>query len=70
MALRRHYPPTPDGRRIVEREQDRGLLSPRGADRVLRVAWTLADLEGADRPGRTHVDEAILLRGGIPRLAA
>jgi magnesium chelatase family protein len=70
IALRRHYPPTIDARRLVEREQDRGLLSPRGADRVLRVAWTLADLEGAERPGRQHVDEAITLRGGVPRAAA
>jgi magnesium chelatase family protein len=69
-ALRRHYPPTLDARRVVEREQDRGLLSGRGADRVLRVAWTLADLDGADQPARGHIDEAIMLRGGLPRVAA
>jgi magnesium chelatase family protein len=70
VALRRHYPPTMDARRIVEREQDRGLLSARGVDRVLRVAWTLADLDGAERPARGHIDEAIMLRGGLPRVAA
>jgi magnesium chelatase family protein len=69
-ALRRHYPPTLDARRVVEREQDRGLLSARGADRVLRVAWTLADLDGADQPARGHIDEAVMLRGGLPRVAA
>ncbi len=70
IALRRRFPPTLEARRLVEREQDRGLLSPRGADRVLRVAWTLADLEGAGQPGRVHIDEAITLRGGVPRVAA
>jgi magnesium chelatase family protein len=70
VALRKQYPPSLDGRRIVEREQDRGLLSARGVDRVLRVAWTLADLEGVDRPGRDQIGEAITLRGGIPRMAA
>ena len=70
VALRRHFPPTLDGRRLVEREQDRGLLSPRGADRVLRVAWTLADLEGVARPDRPQLDEAIALRGSVPRVAA
>ena len=31
---------------------ERGLLTARGLDRVLRVAWTVADLAGHDRPGR------------------
>src|SRR3954454_15179890 len=70
IALRRQFPPALDARRLIEREQDRGLLSPRGADRVLRVAWTLADLEGATKPARAHVDEAITLRGALPRVAA
>ena len=29
---------------------ERGLLTARGLDRVLRVAWTVADLAGHDRP--------------------
>ena len=43
---------------------DRGLLSARGFDRVLRLAWTIADLDGLDRPGRGEVQEAIQLRMG------
>jgi magnesium chelatase family protein len=43
---------------------DRGLLSARGFDRVLRLAWTIADLDGRDRPGRDEVQEAIQLRMG------
>jgi magnesium chelatase family protein len=41
---------------------DHGLLTLRGADRVLRVAWTLADLAGRDAPGRVDIGRALLLR--------
>jgi len=41
---------------------DRGRLTVRGYDRVLRTAWTLADLDGADAPDRDHVGAALLLR--------
>ena len=34
----------------------------RGYDRVLRVSWTLADLEGADQPGVGQVGQALYLR--------
>jgi magnesium chelatase family protein len=30
----------------------------------LRLAWTIADLDGLDRPGRAEVGEAIQLRMG------
>ena len=43
---------------------DRGQVSARGFDRVLRLAWTVADLDGRDRPGRAEVGEAIQLRMG------
>ncbi|MFD2772493.1 ATP-binding protein [Cellulomonas phragmiteti] len=36
----------------LERAVDRGTLSLRGADRVLRVAWTVADLAGRAAPPR------------------
>ncbi|MBO9569526.1 MAG: YifB family Mg chelatase-like AAA ATPase [Cellulomonas iranensis] len=52
-------------RRLVadlDRAVDRGTLSLRGADRVLRVAWTVADLAGRDAPGRSDVAQALLLR--------
>lgn len=38
-------------------------ISLRGADRVARLAWTIADLEGLSRPNRECVAEAITLRG-------
>lgn len=43
---------------------DKGRLSARGHDRVLRTAWTLADLAGLDSPGAAEVNEAIDLRTG------
>ncbi|MEV4346126.1 YifB family Mg chelatase-like AAA ATPase [Actinoplanes sp. NPDC049596] len=46
---------------------DRGLLSARGFDRVVRLAWTIADLDGLDRPARREVTEAFQLRMGDVR---
>ncbi|RKW69718.1 YifB family Mg chelatase-like AAA ATPase [Galactobacter caseinivorans] len=44
-------------------------LTGRGVDRVLRIAWTLADLGGKERPDATHVQGAADLRG-TPAAAA
>ncbi len=52
----------PSDRRPLDDALDRGTLTLRGLDRCLRVAWTLADLEGADRPRRTHVHQALTMR--------
>jgi magnesium chelatase family protein len=37
-------------------------LSARGYHRVLRVACTLADLDGAEKVGRIHLTEALSYR--------
>ncbi|WP_062297264.1 YifB family Mg chelatase-like AAA ATPase [Demequina maris] len=47
------------------RAVDRGILTARGFDRALRLAWTLADLEGAPSPDSGHITEALALRQGI-----
>jgi magnesium chelatase family protein len=39
-----------------------GQLTARGADRALRVAWTLADLSGRDRPDEDLVEMALFFR--------
>lgn len=52
----------PDAAQVALAALDSGRLSARGVDRALRVAWTLADLEGADRPGPAHVSTAMVLR--------
>ncbi|GAB3560130.1 YifB family Mg chelatase-like AAA ATPase [Spelaeicoccus albus] len=46
----------------VERALETGGLTVRGFDRVLRCAWTIADLRSADRPTRDDVAAALLLR--------
>jgi magnesium chelatase family protein len=45
---------------------DSGVLSGRGHDRVLRIARTIADLAGAERVGRDHVEEALGYRAVAP----
>ena len=42
----------------------RGAVSARGADRVVRVEWTVADLAGRDRPSLADVGTALLHRDG------
>lgn len=60
--LRRKWAPDPGGCALLI-EAERGGLSLRGADRVVRVAWTLADLCGVDLPSRDHIAMALGLRG-------
>lgn len=45
-----------------------GGLTHRGATRVHRLAWTVADLRRADRPGVEELDVALRLRTGEPLL--
>jgi magnesium chelatase family protein len=54
--------PEPAGRSLLVRAAERLQLSARGYHRVLRVARTLADLEGAETVGRRHVAEALSYR--------
>ncbi|MFT3714907.1 MAG: YifB family Mg chelatase-like AAA ATPase [Gordonia sp. (in: high G+C Gram-positive bacteria)] len=61
-ALRRRYPPEPDAVGRVEQFLREGRITPRGADRALRLSWTLADLRGADRPGVDDVAQALMYR--------
>ena len=53
----------------AERLLDRGVLTARGVDRVVRVAWTLADLAGRDGPDAGDVRVALDCRG-VARWAA
>ena len=42
----------------LDRALERGAITMRGYDRTLRVAWTIADLDGVGRPVADQVDEA------------
>lgn len=60
----------PKDRHAIDRAMDRDILSARGYDRTLRLAWTIADLAGAHRPAAHHVDHALALRGSAGLNAA
>ncbi|MFJ8133517.1 YifB family Mg chelatase-like AAA ATPase [Streptomyces hydrogenans] len=65
--LRTRYLAAPGALALAERDIERGLLTARGLDRVLRVAWTIADLSGHDRPDHADIAHALELRTGIAR---
>ncbi|WP_040165246.1 YifB family Mg chelatase-like AAA ATPase [Microbacterium gorillae] len=53
-----------DVTRPLDQALARGALTLRGYDRVLRVAWTLADLGERDRPGPEEIGRALALKTG------
>ncbi len=61
--LRARTPLDREARRIFETALTRLALTARGHDRVLRVARTIADLEGSDGIQAHHVGEALQFRG-------
>jgi magnesium chelatase family protein len=65
-ALRRHAIPDAAGQRLLDAACLDGRLSGRGAHRVLRLARTIADLEGRPRIGAPHLAQALDLRAGRP----
>ncbi|TDE18959.1 YifB family Mg chelatase-like AAA ATPase [Actinomadura sp. 6K520] len=59
--LRRRFTPPADAMQGADEALQRGTLSARGLDRILRVAWTIADLAGNDEPGPDDVGGALTL---------
>jgi magnesium chelatase family protein len=60
-ALRQAFPPAAGSLRPLERAMDLGRVSARGADQIVCVAWSLADLAAKDQPGPDEVRLAIEL---------
>jgi magnesium chelatase family protein len=54
--------PDAEGRALLTKVAERFGLSARGYHRVLRVARTIADLDGSDHVARPHVAEAVSYR--------
>jgi magnesium chelatase family protein len=65
--LRRTWSPAPGSLAAVERCMERGQISARGVIKVIRVAWTIADLAGRARPGKDDCDAALGLWLGVRR---
>lgn len=61
-ALRREFALPRPTTALLDRALATGALTGRGADRCLRVAWTLADLAESDRPTPDHVAAALSFR--------
>jgi magnesium chelatase family protein len=61
-ALRRFCAPDDGGRRLLLAAVEKLGLSARGHDKVLRVARTIADLEGSEAVRKAHVAEAVQYR--------
>jgi magnesium chelatase family protein len=61
-ALRRHCTPDEAGRRLLQAAAEKLGLSARAHDKVLRVARTIADLEGVEGIAAAHVAEAVQYR--------
>jgi magnesium chelatase family protein len=55
--------PDRDGIELLRQASEALQLSARGFHRTLRVARTLADLDGAETVGRIHIAEALSYRG-------
>jgi magnesium chelatase family protein len=51
--------PDPEGRDLLQRVAERFGLTARGYHRVMRVARTIADLDGSDQVRQPHVAEAV-----------
>jgi magnesium chelatase family protein len=68
--LRTRWPLGLDALQSAERALRSGVLTARGLDRVVRVAWTVADLAGSDRPDRAAIDTALGFRLGSANLTA
>jgi magnesium chelatase family protein len=61
-VLQRHARLEQQAEELLKKSQERGLLSARGQHRVLRVARTIADLNGSERVRARDVGSALAMR--------
>ena len=63
--LRRRWPVPRAATRAAEDALDKGQITARGYGRILRVAWTLADLQDRGTPGAEEIGLALGYRAGF-----
>ena len=61
-ALEEIAAPDAEGKTLLVRAAEKAALSARGYHRVLRVARTVADLDGSEQVRRPHIAEALSFR--------
>ncbi len=61
----RHARLSPVVTATIDRALERGGITMRGYDRVLRLGWTLADLDDAATPSADHIGRALYLRKAL-----
>jgi magnesium chelatase family protein len=59
--LHRAFPPAAGALEPLKRAAELGRVSARGADQIVRVAWSLADLAAKGQPGTDEINLAIEL---------
>ena len=64
-ALRQQYQPIKAAMNFLHDELDKEKITARGLHKIIRTSWTIADLNGVDRPTLTEVTESYRLREGI-----
>jgi magnesium chelatase family protein len=66
-VLRRSFSPEPGALRSLDHAMEIGQVSTRGADKIVRVAWSVTDLAGKPRPDADDIEFAIGLWLGATR---
>lgn len=61
-VLRRDFPADEEGMGVISKALGDGIITQRGVDRILRLAWTVADVGGVDKPRLAEVMDALDLR--------
>jgi magnesium chelatase family protein len=64
-ALRTVFQPERAGMNFLHDELDKERITARGLHKIIRVAWTLADMNGHAIPTLNDVEQAHILRGGV-----
>ena len=64
-VLRRDFPADEEGMGVISKALGDGIITQRGVDRILRLAWTVADVGGVGKPRLAEVMDALDLRATV-----